>query len=80
MTHTDPFTGHRRFGPKKADHPSVGEPCPACKQPFAVGDYTTLVVLGPGGDEEARERAREGRVYNAIAVEAHWACVTGRPA
>lgn len=67
----------RPFGPKAADHPSVGEPCAACRHPFEPGDYTTLVSLGPGEDEEARQRAREGRAYNAVAVEAHWACVTG---
>lgn len=64
----------RRFGPKAADHPGVGEKCPACHVPFAAGDYTTLVPLGPGGDEEARERRDAGRVYNAIALEVHWDC------
>lgn len=49
----------RKFGPKRADHPSVGELCPACKKPFQVGDFTTLVALGPGDDPEAQERARE---------------------
>jgi len=66
-----------KFGPKSANHPSVGEPCPACGKPFAAGDYTTLVMLGPGDDEESRERARVGRAYNADAVEVHWACATG---
>ncbi len=68
---------HRKFGPKTADHPSVGNPCPACRDPFAAGDFTTIVALGPGSDPESRERARAGRVYNAVAVEAHWSCVTG---
>jgi hypothetical protein len=67
----------RRFGPKTSDHPSVGQPCAACKQAFAEGDYTTLVLIGPGDDEDARQRALDGRPYNAVAVEAHWACVTG---
>ena len=66
-----------KFGPKKADHPSVGEPCPACKKPFAVGDLTTLIPLGPGDDPEEREKALAGRVYNAVAVEVHFACATG---
>lgn len=70
----------RKFGPKDADHPSVGKECPACNMPFEAGDYTTLVVLGPGGDEEARQRAREGRPYNATATEVHWACRTGQEA
>lgn len=67
----------RKFGPKSADHPSVGLPCPACQGPFAAGDYTALVTLGPGADEEAQERARAGRAYNAVAVEVHWTCATG---
>ncbi len=71
---------HRKFGPTTADHPSVGNPCPACREPFSEGDYTTIVPLGPGNDPEAQERARAGRVYNAVAVEAHWSCVTGEVA
>lgn len=64
----------RPFGPKTADHPSIGTECPACHQPFVEGDYTTLVILGPGGDEESRQRRDEGRPYNAIATEIHWDC------
>lgn len=71
---------HRRFGPKGANHPSLGKPCPACEVPFAVGDFTTLVPIGPGSDPEGRERARAGRVYTAVAIEAHWVCVTGKEA
>jgi hypothetical protein len=67
----------RRFGPKRADHPSVGQDCPACKKPFAEGDYTTLVMLGPGDDDESREKARLGHAYNAVALEVHYACATG---
>jgi hypothetical protein len=67
----------RRFGPKAHDHPSIGQDCPACRDPFKAGDYTALIALGPGGDLEAREKARTGRVYNAVAVEVHWACATG---
>jgi hypothetical protein len=67
-----------KFGPKKADHPSVGEECPACHVAFAEGDYTTLVVLGPGDDPEARQRASEGRAYNAVAAEVHWDCADHR--
>jgi hypothetical protein len=67
----------RKFGPKAADHPGVGRECPACHVPFSAGDYTTLVLLGPGDDPESQQRAREGRAYNAVAVEVHWACATG---
>lgn len=66
--------GGRRFGPKPADHPSVGVECPACQVPFAAGDYTVLVPLGPGADPEARQRAAAGRPYDAVAVEIHWEC------
>jgi hypothetical protein len=66
-----------KFGPKSADHPPVGNPCPACHEVFAAGDYTTLITLGPGKDPEAQERAREGRVYTAVAVEVHYTCATG---
>lgn len=64
----------RPFGPKAADHPSVGTKCPACKKPFTAGDFTTLVSLGPGDDPEEQAKAREGRAYNAVAVEVHAAC------
>lgn len=64
----------RIFGPKTADHPSVGKPCPTCGDQFTAGDYTTLATLGPGKDPEAQARARVGLPYNAIAVEVHATC------
>lgn len=64
----------RKSGPKQADHPSVGEKCPACKKPFKAGDYTTLVCLGPGDDEEARWQRDEGRPHNVVSLEIHWEC------
>ena len=67
----------RKFGPKTVDHPSIGDPCPACKRPFTAGDFTVLIPLGPGMNPEQRQRAREGRPYNAVAIEVHWACATG---
>lgn len=67
----------RAFGPKSADHPSVGADCPACHVPLRAGDYTTLIPLGPGNDEEAQARCREGQAYNAVAVEVHYRCATG---
>lgn len=70
----------QRYGPKVADHPSIGRECPACGVPFRAGDYTTLVALGPGDDEEAQARCREGRPYNAVAQEVHWQCATGEDA
>ena len=68
---------HRKFGPKDQDDPSIGEKCPACRVAFAEGDFTTLVALGPGSDPESRQRARQGRAYNAIALQVHYACATG---
>lgn len=66
-----------RCGPKPADYSADGAPCAACRKQFRAGDYTTLIFLGPGDDADAQERARQGRPYNAIAVEVHWACATG---
>jgi hypothetical protein len=70
----------RKFGPRSADHPTVADRCPACQVPFAAGDYTTLVALGPGGWPEEQRKAASGLAYNAVAVEVHWACATGEPA
>ena len=67
----------RKFGPKKSDDRAIGWPCPACDEDFAVGDFTTLISLGPGDDPEAQKRCRDGRPYNAVAKEVHWACATG---
>lgn len=64
----------RKFGPKPAEHPGIGIECPACHVPFKEGDFTTLVILGPGDDEDARYRRDTGRPYNAVAVEVHWEC------
>ncbi len=71
------MTSLRKFGPKAGDHPSVGKECPACQQPFKIGDYTTLIGLGPGDNPEAQERCKAGRPYNAVAAEVHYACATG---
>ncbi len=73
-------TPSRRFGPKAEGHPNIGKPCPACQEPFAVGDFTALVMLGPGPDAEERRKAFDGLAYNAVAVEVHWTCATGEPA
>jgi hypothetical protein len=64
----------RVFGPKEEGHPTIGIACPACGKPFAEGDYTTLIILGPGDDPVAQEKAKQGRSYNAVAAEVHAAC------
>jgi len=69
----------RRFGPKSPGHPGIGRPCPACDVPFAEGDYTALVALGPGDDAEAQQRRDDARPYNAVAVEVHWDCSEQTP-
>ena len=69
----------KMMGPLIEDHPLItdGDVCPACKKPFKHKDYVTLIALGPGGNIESRQKAREGRAYNAIAQPVHWACATG---
>lgn len=70
----------RAFGPRLADDGDRLRstlPCMACRLPFKPGDWTTLVALGPGDDDEAQEKARAGRWFNAVALEVHLACATG---
>ena len=67
----------RKYNPLSAAHPLIGTVCQACKKPFAAGDETTLIGLGPGDDEEERRKTRNGQAYNAVAVPVHWACATG---
>ena len=52
----------QKFGPKGRLSPTLGDPCAICGEPFAVGDYTTLV------------RSSEGSRYVDDGVEAHWDC------
>jgi hypothetical protein len=66
-----------KMGPKGITHPTCGTRCPACGEPMAAGQYTTLIPLGPGADPEERLKARQRKVYNAVAVELHWGCATG---
>lgn len=73
-----PTYAGRAFGPKDADHPTIGVACPACNLLFQEGDMTALIALGPGDDPEAQERARTSRWYNARAIEVHLACAGGK--
>ena len=68
----------QRMGPLAEGHSALAGACTACKVPFQTGDYVTLIPIGPGDDEDERAKARDGRVYNAVAVVVHWACATGR--
>ena len=65
----------RRFGPRPADAVD-GRECQACRKPLVEGDYTTLIELGPGDNQESRDRRDRGRAYNAVAIEVHWDCAT----
>jgi hypothetical protein len=62
----------RKFGPRPADAPTTK--CPACHISFKEGDFTTLVALGPGNDEEGQQKCKDNRPYNAVAIEIHWEC------
>jgi len=74
-----PLPMPRKFAPLAADHPLVtdGTLCAGCSKPFVAGDVTTIVAIGPGDDPEQQQRARQGKVYNAVGAVAHYACVTG---
>jgi hypothetical protein len=76
------MTAPRKMGPLKEDHPLVMnmDLCPACRHVFIVGQYVTLVTLGPGENAEEREKARGGGAYTAVAAPVHWACATGEDA
>jgi hypothetical protein len=67
----------KKYGPKPADHPTIGIGCACCDDPFEAGDYTAIIPLGPGPDPEAQEAHRTGQPYAAIAVEVHWYCAGG---
>jgi hypothetical protein len=69
-----------KFGPKQQEHldnlPPEAKMCGLCLKPFEVGDYTTLIPLGPEPDDMDAVRAYlTGRVHNARAVEIHWDCL-----
>lgn len=66
--------GIRPFTPLGDDHPVVGEVCAACMTAFLPGDVTCIVAIGPGDDEEAREKCKYGRPYNALGYIVHTEC------
>jgi hypothetical protein len=51
--------------------------CVSCGMQFSLGEFYTLIPVGPGTDAEARRRARAGRKFQSVTIPAHWACVTG---
>jgi hypothetical protein len=64
-------------GPLTERSPQLRTACPACHAQFRIGDYVTLVPLGPGDDPVQRRLAAHNEPYEAAAVEAHYACATG---
>lgn len=69
--------GSPKIGPKPADHPTVGYECPACHGLLEEGQFTTVLFVGPGGDPEARQACLDKKPFTPVALEFHWACVTG---
>lgn len=61
-------------GPLKED---LFMPCRACDRLIVAGEFFSMISLGPGDDEEARERCRKGRPYDAVELVVHWECATG---
>lgn len=76
---TGTIPGIPKIGPKAIGHPTVGGMCLLCQETYEIGDYTTILPLGPGGDEESRTLCRAGQPYEGIGVEVHWTCATGKP-
>ena len=73
----------RKVGPLEAGHPYLARPvtrCAACQEFLEVGDFYTLVTLGPGLDVEQQRKCRDFLAYNAFAAVVHWTCATGLPA
>ncbi len=70
---------HTKMGPLLPSHPLCRDmmKCPACHRVFKKGEYVTLILVGPGDDEEAQEKARKGQAYDGVAVPVHYTCATG---
>lgn len=66
-------------GPRVFDNNHDDVVCPACEKTVSRGERTVLVVLGPGDDAEARQRASVGAFYNAACLVVHLACARGTP-
>jgi hypothetical protein len=69
----------QRIGPLRFNDQTIGYMCFACLIPFKVGDYTTLVKLGPGNDPVKQECERKKLPYDAVFLQVHFACGTGIP-
>lgn len=65
-------------GPQWPSPGEVGTPCPACGNDIDARDPVAVLILGPGADPLARTDALAGMPYEGVAIELHWACVTGQ--
>jgi hypothetical protein len=70
--------GIPKIGPKDTRHPTVGGTCLLCQEAFVGGDYTSILPMGPGGDQESRTLCKAGQTYQGIGIEVHWTCATGQ--
>jgi len=64
----------RKVGPLKMGQLLIHMTCPACHGRFRIGDFYTLIPLGPGKYEEKRELAKEGKHYTPQCTRIHWDC------
>lgn len=76
---TGVLPGIPKIGPKIAGHPTIGGVCLLCQKAYVIGDYTTILPLGPGEEQESRILCRNGQPYEGLGVEVHWTCATGEP-
>jgi len=69
------ITKCRKFSPLEKDHPLVEDKdkCKVCEEVFKEGDIVTLMPIGVCG-EENREKAKQGKYYNAVSIPIHWDC------
>lgn len=65
------------MGPLRSEHPLYDAPCPACDEPLGNGETITVLVLGPGADQEAQKKCRSNRWFNAEGIALHAACSGG---
>lgn len=77
-TLTGVIPGLPKIGPKDIGHFTVGGVCLLCQDSYRVGDYTTILPLGPGSDPASRTLCKADEPYEGIGVEVHWICATGR--
>lgn len=58
----------------KEDHPAAEMSCRLCPEPLGNGEPVVLLTLGPGYEDEDREKCQAGRWHSAWAIGLHAAC------